>query len=61
MGLWQRAMIALATNEPLGHVAQGRAVLAGLSKRFVGGNDLDDAVETARRLKASDRRLHMER
>ena len=55
MGLWQRAMIALATNEPLGHVAQGRAVLAGLSQRFVGGNDLAGAVETARGLKESDR------
>ena len=55
MGLWQRAMLALATNEPLGHVAQGRAILAGLSKRFVGGNDLAEAVETAHRLKESDR------
>lgn len=55
MGLWQRAMIALATNEPLGHLAQGRSVLSGMSKRFVGGNDVAEAVETARSLKELDR------
>jgi proline dehydrogenase len=55
MGLWQRAMIALATNEPLGRVAQGRGILAAMSKRFAGGIDVAEAVETASGLKDSGR------
>ncbi len=55
MGFWQRAMIALATNRPLGAVAQRPPFLARLSRRFVAGRDIAEAVETARELEQSAR------
>ena len=53
MGIWQRSMIALALNKPLARLVQGQPMLAALSGRFVGGSNLAETVQMARKLKSS--------
>jgi proline dehydrogenase len=50
MRLWQRAMIGLARSRRLQAFMQSRAATASLARRFVGGGDLGEALETCRRL-----------
>lgn len=54
MGLWQRGMIALARNRPIGAFMQRRSI-SSLAGRFVGGEDLDAAIATAAALRDSGR------
>ena len=53
VGHWQRAMIGLATNEPLAEWMQRRAVLSALATRFVGGATRVETVASATELKAA--------
>jgi proline dehydrogenase len=53
VGLWQRSMIALAVNKPAARLVQGQPTLASLSRRFVGGSNLAEAVQTAEKLELS--------
>ncbi|MBF6604277.1 MAG: proline dehydrogenase family protein [Chloroflexi bacterium] len=55
MGLWQRAMIALARNEPLTMFMHRRSALSALARRFVGGDNLAEAIQTAADLRQRGR------
>ncbi len=51
MRVWQQSMIFLARNELVKNFMQNRVVMTDLSKKFVGGKDITDAVTVADRLK----------
>jgi proline dehydrogenase len=50
--LWQQSMIFLARNDYVKRFMQSRATMTALSKKFVGGEDIPDVVEEAKRLKS---------
>ncbi len=51
MKIWQSAMIALARSRRVTETMQAWSVGSALSRRFVGGTDLDQAIATALDLK----------
>src|SRR5919108_6042459 len=51
MRLWQRAMIGLARSPRLARSMQRSATASQLARQFVGGDTVEAAVATARRLR----------
>lgn len=50
MRLWQRTMIALARSQAITGFMHGSRVVRPFSRRFVGGGDVAEAVQTAQEL-----------
>ena len=50
--MWQRCMIFLARRKGLKHFMQNQAAMSELSRRFVGGSDVAQAVNIANTLKS---------
>ena len=56
---WQAAMIALARSPGWKQWMQAQRAASGLARRYVGGADVDEAVETARALRSRNIRASL--
>jgi len=55
MKLWQQFMISLARNKMIKDFIQSRAAMSDLAKRFVGGKNVQEAIQKSQLLKSQQR------
>ncbi len=55
MQLWQQVMISLARNKTIKDFIQSRAAMSDLAKRFVGGKNVQEAIQKSQLLKSQQR------
>jgi proline dehydrogenase len=59
MRMWQQCMIFLARHQGVKNFMQNRATMSELSRRFVGGKDVAQAVEQSRALQSQGRKASL--